>query len=77
MFTCHPVHAAVHGPFRGFNRAQAAVLEAAILVSRLHLLPERKIRSELEYLEVAIGKTAGEKEPARLAMADGKGGTVL
>lgn len=62
VFTCRPVHAATHGPFRGFNRAQAAVVEAAILVSRLHLLPEQKIRSELEYLNIAIGKTAGEKE---------------
>ena len=62
VFTCRPVHAAAHGVFRGFNRAQAAVVEAAILVSRLHLLPEQKIRSELEYLGVAIKKTAGEKE---------------
>ena len=46
----------------GFNRAQAAVVEAAILVSRLHMLPEQKIRSELEYLGIAIKKTAGEKE---------------
>jgi uncharacterized protein len=49
-------------PFRGFNRAQAAVVEACILVSRLHLLPEAKIRSEIEYLEIAIQKTAGPKE---------------
>ena len=38
------------------------MVEAAILVSRLHLLPEQKIRSELEYLGIAIKKTAGEKE---------------
>ena len=62
VFTCRPVHAAIHRPFRGFNRAQAAAIEAAILVSRLHLLPERKIRSELEYLGIAIGKTAGDNE---------------
>ena len=29
----------------GFNRAQAAVVEAAILVSRLHMLPRRQDRS--------------------------------
>jgi hypothetical protein len=51
-----------HAPFNGFNRAQAAVLEAAILVSRLHMLPEEKIRKELEYLTIAIEKTAGEEE---------------
>ena len=62
VFTCGAVYAATHGPFRGFNRAQAAVLEAAILVSRLHMLPEQKIRSELDYLSIAIGKTAGENE---------------
>ena len=62
VFTCRPVHSASHAPFEGFNRAQAAVVEAAILVSRLHMLPEQKIRSELGYLDIAIKKTAGEKE---------------
>ena len=38
------------------------MVEAAILVSRLHMLPEQKIRSELEYLDIAIKKTAGDKE---------------
>jgi len=32
------VHRASHAPFVGFNRAQAAVIEAAILVSRLRML---------------------------------------
>lgn len=62
VFTCRPVHAATHAPFRGFNRAQAAVVEAAILVSRLHLLPEEKVREELAYLSIAVEKTAGEEE---------------
>ena len=51
-----------HLPFTGFNRAQAAVLEAAILVSRLHMLPEKKIREEIDYLSIAIDKTAGDNE---------------
>lgn len=51
-----------HAPFRGFNRAQAAVIEAAILVSRLHLLPRQKIDAELAYLSIAIDKTAGPHE---------------
>ena len=51
-----------HKPFTGFNRAQAAVIELAVLVSRLHLLPKHKIMSELEYLKIAIDKTAGERE---------------
>ena len=51
-----------HAPFPGFNRAQAAVIEAAILVSRLHMLPMEKIDAELEYLAIGIGKTAGPAE---------------
>jgi len=61
-FHCRIVHEAVHAPFRGFNRAQAAVIEASILVSRLHLLPRDKIEREMAYLEIAIGKTAGPRE---------------
>lgn len=56
------VHEVMHTPFRGFNRAQAAVLEAAVLVSRLHMLPLEKIESEISYLRIAIEKTAGEHE---------------
>ena len=61
-FRCRVVHQETHGPFRGFNRAQAAVVEAAILVSRLHLLPRDKIERELAYLEIAVTKTAGPRE---------------
>ena len=60
--TCRPVHLVNHRPFRGFNRAQAAVVEGAILVSRLHLLPPEKIDREVEYLSIAIAKTAGPVE---------------
>lgn len=51
-----------HAPFRGFNRAQSAVIELAILVSRLHMLPAEKIEAEIAYLEIAIEKTAGPRE---------------
>ena len=51
-----------HRPFAGFNRAQAAVIERAVLVSRLHLLPKDKIKNEIEYLKIAMDKTAGERE---------------
>jgi hypothetical protein len=61
-FRCRVVHTATHAPFRGINRAQAAVVEGAILVSRLHMLAEDKIERELAYLEIAIGKTAGPAE---------------
>jgi hypothetical protein len=52
----------IHAPFRGFNRAQAAVLEAAILVTRLDRLPSDKIERELDYLRTAVDKTAGPAE---------------
>ena len=52
----------VHGAFPGFNRAQAAVIEGAVLVSRLHMLPMDKIESEMNYLQIAIDKTAGVAE---------------
>jgi hypothetical protein len=59
---CNVVHTANHAPFTGFNRAQYAVLEAAILVSRLNLLPLEKIATDLEYLRIGFEKTAGEHE---------------
>jgi hypothetical protein len=46
----------------GFNRAQFSVLEAAILVSRLKMLPLEKIDSEIAYLKIGLDKTAGEPE---------------
>lgn len=56
------VHEATHAPFVGLNRAQAAVVEAAVLVSRLHMLPPEKIDTEMAYLQIAIDKTAGPEE---------------
>ena len=61
-FRCRELHEASHAPFRGLNRAQAAVLEAAILVSRVHMLPRAKVEQELGYLAIAIAKTAGAAE---------------
>ncbi len=56
------IYEAQHKPFQGFNRAQAAVIELAVLVSRLKRLPLEKICQELDYLTIAIDKTAGPKE---------------
>ncbi len=60
--SCQVVHEVNHTPFRGFNRSQAAVIEAAILVSRLHMLPREKIEREIEYLTTAVDKTSGPRE---------------
>ena len=56
------VHAVDHGRFAGFNRAQAAVVEGAVLVSRLRMLPAAKVDAEMAYLQIAIDKTAGDAE---------------
>lgn len=56
------VHSAAHAPFIGYNRAQAAVLEGAILSTRLHMLEPEKVLTEMAYLAIAIGKTAGPRE---------------
>jgi uncharacterized protein len=63
-FHCRVVRNVTHAPFKGFNRAQAAVIEAAILVSRLRLLPRDKVEREIAYLQIAVSKTAsaGEEE---------------
>ena len=56
------VHEVQHGAFAGINRAQAAVIEGAVLVSRLHMLPREKVSTEMAYLQIAIDKTAGPEE---------------
>ncbi|HEX2237706.1 MAG TPA: DUF447 domain-containing protein [Gammaproteobacteria bacterium] len=61
-FHCRVIHEATHASFQGFNRAQGAVIELAILVSRLDRLPRDKIEQEIEYLKPAIDKTAGARE---------------
>lgn len=50
--------------FAGFNRAQFAVVEAAILASRCHLLPAEEIADEIRRLGVVVQKTAGREELA-------------
>lgn len=56
------VFEASHAPYTGFNRAQAAVIEGAVLVSRLHMLAAEKVDTEMRYLQIAIDKTAGPEE---------------
>jgi hypothetical protein len=56
------VHSGTNRDFIGFNRAAAAVLEAAIYATRLHMLPRDFIESELSRLQVIVDKTAGARE---------------
>ena len=62
------VHHGTRREFVGFNRARHAVIEAAILVTRLHLLPRTFIESELARLQVIVDKTAGDHEFEAMAV---------
>jgi hypothetical protein len=50
--------------FFGFNRAKHAVLEAAILATRVEHLPHTEILAELGRLASPVEKTAGPQETA-------------
>jgi hypothetical protein len=56
------VHRGTRREFLGFNRARHAVLEAAILATRTHLLPREQISQEYARLQVIVDKTAGPRE---------------
>lgn len=55
-------------PFLGFNRAAHAVVEAAILVTRLHLLPADEIARRMADLAVLVEKTGGPREHEAFAL---------
>jgi hypothetical protein len=48
--------------FFGFNRAKHAVLEAAILASRVGILPALEIQGELQRLAPLVRKTGGSRD---------------
>ncbi|HEX3999605.1 MAG TPA: DUF447 domain-containing protein [Pirellulales bacterium] len=48
--------------FFGFNRAKHAVVEAAILATRIGLIPRAEIEAELTGLAVLVEKTGGPRE---------------
>ena len=62
------VHRGVRREFVGFNRARHAVLEAAILATRTHLLPPEQIREDFARLQVIVDKTAGPREHEAMAL---------
>jgi hypothetical protein len=62
------VHHGRHREFIGFNRARHAVLEAAILCTRLHLIPKAEIEAEMARLQVMVDKTAGPREVSAMAL---------
>jgi hypothetical protein len=62
------VHHGTQREFLGFNRARNAVLEAAILSTRTHLLPADEILGDFKRLQVIVDKTAGPREREAMAL---------
>jgi hypothetical protein len=54
--------------FLGFNRAKHAVLEAAILATRIHLVPADELSGEVSRLERIVEKTGGRQETLAFAL---------
>jgi len=48
--------------FIGFNRARHAIIEAAIMLTRLHILPRGEVETEFRKFRVVVDKTGGEAE---------------
>ena len=59
---CSVIRSGTVRPFFGFNRAKHAVIEAAILATRVHLIPSQSIREQLERLRPPVQKTGGMAE---------------
>lgn len=62
------VHMGRLNDFWGFNRAKHAVLEAAILATRVHLLKREQLIQDYDRLQVPIEKTAGAAELEAFAL---------
>jgi hypothetical protein len=61
---CAVVHHATRRDFFGLNRAKHAVVEAAIVATRLHLLPAAEVRADYARWRVWVDKTGGPVEHA-------------
>ena len=65
---CRVVNSGRLRDFFGFNRAKHAVLEAAILATRTHILPPEQIRQQLAALASPVEKTAGPDEEVAFSL---------
>ena len=66
------VHTGRTRDFFGFNRAKHAVVEAAILATRLHLLPLAEVAADFAKFRVVVGKTGGPDEHAAMDLLEAK-----
>lgn len=67
-FAAEVIHAHRLRDFFGFNRAKHAVLEAAILATRVGLLPPAEIAADFRRLAVLVQKTGGPDEQAAFGL---------
>lgn len=63
-------------PFVGFNRARHAVVEGAILVTRLHLLGAEEVGRQLRALKVLVEKTGGAREHEAFQLLESRVGST-
>lgn len=68
---CQAAEAGKLRDFFGFNRAKHAVVEAAILATRLGILPDDEITQQFAQLATLVEKTAGVQERRAFAILQG------
>ena len=61
-FKCKVVASVAYKRFEGLNRAQFSLIEACILASRINMLDEKKLISDLSFLSEPLEKTGGQTE---------------
>lgn len=64
------VHRGQGREFFGFNRARHALVEAAILATRLHLIPIEEITREYEKFRIIVTKTGGPAEAEAMSFLE-------
>ncbi len=70
VITCRTTYRLEQRPFFGLNRAKHAVVEAAILATRLHLIPRCDIEKQLAALRPLVDKTGGAAEQRAFAFLE-------
>ncbi|MGC1275086.1 MAG: DUF447 domain-containing protein [Planctomycetaceae bacterium] len=70
------VHAGGVRDFFGLNRAKHAVVEAAILATRRHMIPAESLRADFERLRPLVEKTGGPAERAAFTLLEQALGNV-
>jgi hypothetical protein len=68
--TCRTVASGELRPFFGLSRAKHAVVEAAILATRLHLIEFDEVRRQITALRPLVEKTGGDAERRAFAFLE-------